>query len=325
MLVLRPRRSRSSHLSPPTAHAAARRQPLNACAFMLALVITTPLAQAQPAAPDEESESRRGPTRSLASGRTLRLFPAGDLFPVYVADPHRPTNTILVNFTTRISIDDTMNPRFGLSAGGRFGMLRIDPASQGGRSWQVSIDAGLDALFDSQHKQDTIGWDGNYGFVLTTAAEGPLAIKVGILHVSAHQGDEHAERTGRLRLDYTREELVLGVARRFGRGWRAYAETGVGYVERYVEQEPWRLQGGLERESSRRLWGNRFAWYWATDFSSMQERDWRLDTTLQGGIVSRSEGRTHRLGVQFHDGRPTIGEFFEVSESYFTVGFWVDF
>jgi hypothetical protein len=62
-----------------------------------------------------------------------------------------------------------MNPRFGSECRGTVRMLRIDPAIQGGRSWQVSIDAGLDALFDSQHSRTPIGWDGNYGFVLTTA------------------------------------------------------------------------------------------------------------------------------------------------------------
>jgi hypothetical protein len=255
----------------------------------------------------------------------LKLFPGGELFPIYIADPHRPTNAVLVNFNTRVSIEDTSSPRFSLSAGGRFGILRIDAPTPRGRSWQISIDAGLDALFDSQYRQDAIGWDGNYGLTVTTASGGPLAFKVGILHVSAHTGDEYAERTGQPRLNYTREELAVGVSRRVGRGWRTYAETGVAYVERSDEQEPWRLQGGIEYESPRRVWGDRFSWYWASDLSSMQERDWRLDATLQAGIATRSEGRTYRLGAQVHDGRPTIGEFFRLSETCVTLGFWIDF
>ena len=68
-------------------------------AVYLLVAIPASWAQAQPAAVDKESEPRRGPTWTYASGRTLKLFPGGDLFPIYVADPHRPTNTILVDFT----------------------------------------------------------------------------------------------------------------------------------------------------------------------------------------------------------------------------------
>ena len=205
-----------------------------------------------------------GPPGLYASGRTLKLFPGGDLFPIYIADPHRPTNTILVDFT-RVDIEDTKSPRFRLSAGGRFGVLKIDPPSPGGRSWQISVDAGLDALFDSQNNQDAIGWDGNYGLTVATASGGPLAFKVGVLHTSAHMGDEYADRTGRQRHNYTREEVAVGFSARMGRRWRTYAETGVAYLERYEQQEPWRVQGGIEYESPRSLWGDRFSWFWASD------------------------------------------------------------
>ena len=57
----------------------------------------------------------------------------------------------------------------------------------------------------------------------------------------------------------------------------------------------------------------------------MQERDWRLDTSLQAGIATRSEGRTYRLGIQVHDGRPTVNDFFQFSETSVTLGIWVDF
>ena len=32
------------------------------------------------------------------------------------------------------------------------------------------------------------------------------------------------------------------------------------------------------------------AWFGAVDLSALQERDWRLDTALQGGLVTRSTG-----------------------------------
>jgi hypothetical protein len=246
------------------------------------------------------------------------------VYAVYAADPHRPTNTISELVYTRVRIEETASPRVGLAGGGRFGVLRIDPAKPGGRSWQVSISAGLDAVFDSLHKLDAIGWDGNYGLTVTTATGGPLAFKVAVLHQSSHLGDEYAARTGRERLNYTREEVALGASWRFFGRWRAYGETGVAYIMRYEGQEPWRGQAGVEYESRPKLWGGRFAWYGATDFSSTQERSWRLDTALQGGIVTRSDGRTYRLGVGWTDGRPPLGEFFSKSEGWFTFGLWVD-
>ena len=100
-------------------------------------------------------------------------------------------------FYTRSEIPDTSGTRTMLKAGGRFGIVRWEAAPGGGRSWQLSLDAGLDAMFDSQNSLDNVGWDGNYGITLTTASASRFAYKLGILHCSSHVGDEYMERTGR--------------------------------------------------------------------------------------------------------------------------------
>jgi len=261
----------------------------------------------------------------LSSGRTLALFPEGDVYPVYLADPHRPTNAILENFYTRVTIEDSTSVRTTMEVGGRFGLVRWEPKTPGGRSWQISLDAGIDAQFDSNHKLDNVGWDGDYGLTLTTASSGPIGWKLGVLHVSSHLGDEYAERTGRVRINYTREEVALGISRRLPHRLRAYAEAGVAYNTRAEDQEPWRVQGGLEYRGARRLLGDRFAFYAAADFQSWEERDWRLDTTLQAGILTTSAGKTWRLGAEYSDGRVPLGEFFWQSEARFSLGVWVDF
>ena len=56
----------------------------------------------------------------------------------------------------------------------------------------------------------------------------------------------------------------------------------------------------------------------------MQERLWRLDSTLQGGLVTRSNGRTMRLFLEVHDGRPTMGEFYKFSETVISIGLKID-
>ena len=289
------------------------------CLFLMQVIACDTTAEAQ-----SGNDPQRPLVWTRASGTTFALFPSGDVYAVYAADPHRPTNALTEMVYLRERIEDTRSPRVGLAAGGRFGVLRIDPGTAGGRSWQVSISAGLDVVFDSDHKLDAVGWDGNYGFLVTTAAGGPLSFKVAVLHQSSHLGDEYAERTGRTRINYSREELALGVSWRLTPRWRAYGEAAAGYRTRYEEQEPWRSQGGVEYESRPALWGGRFAWYMAADLSAMQERAWRLDTALQGGIVTRANGHTHRFGVGWTDGRPTIGEFFQQSEGWFTFGWWID-
>jgi Protein of unknown function (DUF1207) len=270
--------------------------------------------------PDEQK-----PPAWTTSTRTIRLFPAGDIYPVYVADPQRSTNAVVEGFYVRTRIPETSSPRTFLAGGGRIGMLRIDSSAPGGRYWQVSIEAGMDALFDAQFKNDAVGWDGNYGLTVTTATStSTLAFKVAVLHLSSHLGDEYQERTGATRTNYTREELAVGVAWRFRPRWRAYGEAGIAYLMRSDDQDPWRWQTGVEYEARPTVFGGRMAWYGAVDLSALEERGWRLDTALQGGLVTRSGGRAYRIFVQWYDGRVTLGQFTRYSEASVAIGFKMD-
>jgi Protein of unknown function (DUF1207) len=282
----------------------------------LACVPSPLLAQQQDAPQGQDA------TWVLSSGRSLTLFPSGDIYPLYVADPHRATNLVAEDFTLGGSIPATLSPLTRLSAGGRFGVLRIEPARADGRSWQVSLEAGLDALFDSKNRLDVVGWDGNYGLTVTTASSSRVALKVAMQHVSAHVGDEYLDRTERVRINYTREELSVGAAFRLSSRWRAYGETGVAYRSGDPSLEPWRVQTGIQGETGR--CGEHLACYVAADFSSMQERDWRVDTTVDVGIAVRGVGRTARIFLEWHDGRPTVNEFFTDSISTLSVGLKID-
>lgn len=81
-----------------------------------------------------DPEVGKQPAWTLGSGRTLWLFPAGHVYPLYIADPHRPMGAALAHLYTRTGIDDSTDARVGLAVGGRFGMLRLEPAHRGGRS-----------------------------------------------------------------------------------------------------------------------------------------------------------------------------------------------
>ena len=289
------------------------------------LVAASEPALAQSPVSGQPVDEQKPPVWNATSTRTIRLFPAGDIYPVYIADPHRPTNAIVEGFYARNRVPDTSSPRTLLAAGGHFGMLRSDSSTPGGRAWQVSIDAGLDAMFDSQFKNDAVGWDGNYGLTFTTTTDASrFGYKVAVLHISSHLGDEYEERTGLARINYTREELALGLAWRFRPRWRAYGDVGLAYRMRSEDQERWRWEGGVEYEARPTVFGGRMAWYGAVDFSGMEERDWRLDTVLQGGLVTWSSGHAYRLFVQWADGRVPLGQFTYYSEASFSLGLKID-
>ena len=277
------------------------------------------MAFAQPSG----GQPQQAPAPAPASG-FVTLFPNGDVYPVYAADPHRPTNTLAESFMIGGSITDTRSPLTQVATGGRFGMLRFGPATPGDRAWQVSVEAGFDALFDSQNKLDVVGWDGNFGLTVTTASSSPLAWKFAMQHISSHIGDEYQMRTGRERVNYTREELSVGAAWRWSPNWRAYGETGVAYYRGDPALEPWRIQSGVEWESGLGPCGPRFACYAAADISTMQERGWRVDKTVSVGILIQSVGRTSRLFIEWHDGRPTPNEFFNDTVATLSLGIRID-
>ncbi len=266
-----------------------------------------------------------GPAAAEAEGgREIVVFPADNLYPLYIADPHSPASGILIQSFTSTGIEQAGDQRVFLKLGGRFGLLRWQPRKPGGRAWQLNLDAGLDAQFDIDNSLDNIGWDGNFGLSATTARQGgTVAWKLGILHTSAHIGDEWIERTGRERIGYTRTEALGGISARLTPRWRTYFEAGWGYDLNSDEMEPGRLQAGLDYRAPGRFWAGIGGWYAAVDLSSWEERDWRLDAGLQGGLIL-SGGRTWRVGVQYWDGRVPLGEFFQHTESNFTLGLWAE-
>jgi hypothetical protein len=261
-----------------------------------------------------------------AAGPVNVLFlPPGLLYPPAIADPQRIGFGVQWLSYTDASIPDAGNSRVALKAGGQFGILRAGPSGDGGRAWQVDLLGGFNAQFDADHSLDNIGWDGRYGLVVTNGQLRMTSFKLGVLHDSSHVGDEYMERTGRTRIGYTRHELVAGVSVPLSGRWCTYAEGGWGYQLGNSElMKPGRGQAGLEYESCRGPQERCTGWYGAADLSAMEERDWRLDLAVQMGLVARSGERIWRIGVEWYRGRPPIGEFFQYTESYFSLGLWLD-
>jgi hypothetical protein len=259
----------------------------------------------------------------LAGGRAaaapgFQAFPPSNLYPRYVADPRSPQFGVMLLAFPSPGIPDSGDQRVGLKLGGRFGLLRV-------HSWQMDIEAGLSGQFDIEHSLDNLGWDGTYAFLVSSEIRPGVHLQFGTKHVSSHVGDEYAERTGRRRIGYTREELAAGASWSFAPRWRGYAEAGWGYAtKKEIGQEPGRLQLGLEHEAAGSLREGRLGWYAALDLGSMEERGWQIDPTLQLGLLVPSGDRRWRVGLGYHDGSVPIGEFYQVDEPYIALGLWLD-
>jgi hypothetical protein len=216
---------------------------------------------------------------------------------------------------SEVGIEASGESRFALRLGGRFGLVGGVLCRPRPRAWQIGIEAGFYGQFDNDHSQDNIGWDGYYGLVATAKLGPRVALKLGVMHDSAHVGDEYAQRTGRQRIDYTRQEVQAGVSWAVGAEWRLYAEAGWGHDLRNEElQKPGRAQLGVEWRSGKRFLGGRAGWFAAADLAATEERQWQGDLAGQFGIFHQSPHRLWRLAIEAYDGRSPLGEFFFADE-----------
>jgi hypothetical protein len=273
------------------------------------------------------------PTASFASdgepqrrsGPEWDVLPEGLLYEPYLADLHRPTFRLAFASVQDRSIDQASEARIFVSLGARAGLLRWTRGPGSKLAAQLDLYAGFHGQFDRDYSNDNIGWDGIYGLMGSLRVDEEIALRIGLAHTSSHVGDEYAERTGRERINYTREELLVGGSWRFAPRWRAYGELASAYdLRNEALQEEGRWQLGLEYERPQGLWGTRIGWYAALDAEGMEERDWEAELSAQVGLKLPSESRDWRLGVACYDGRVPIGEFFQHEERYLAFGLWLD-
>lgn len=252
------------------------------------------------------------------------FFPQDNLYPDYIANPIRSTFSAQTMFFEKTSIANTSRRRFDLKLGGRLGIFRRQSLTNKHKAWQLTLEGGFHGQFDADKSEDNIGWDGIYSISIDVRSSDALAYRLGVHHLSSHIGDELAERTGRKRINYTRQETRAGLTWLFASHWQSYAEIGWGHdLRNKTLQRPWRTELGIQYEKPRYFF-EQLGWYMALDLSSYEENKWDINTSLQMGIVSVHKKRRWRLGLEYYDGRSQIGEFFQDSEKYIGLGIWVD-
>lgn len=253
----------------------------------------------------------------------IAWFPEQQIYPVNLADPRRIQFSAKNLYFSETSIDQTSDRRFDLKLGGRLGLLWHDAGLNNPQlGWLLSLDVGYHGQFDVESSQDNIGWDGIYALMLSYRPNSQMAFKFGSYHISSHVGDEYIERTGRARINYTREEWQAGMNLSLSESLQWYAEVGRAHDIRNLQlQEPWRWQTGIQYSPQR---AKAWQWYAAMDIGASEERDWQRDITLQFGWQIPTETRIWRIGLEAYDGKAQLGEFFQDDEKYIGLGLWLD-
>jgi hypothetical protein len=253
--------------------------------------------------------------------RSMTLIPEELMYEPYLASPTTPRLKL-----GRITVDDARIPETGetrweLKAGRTVGLFRFNGVSQ------INVLGGFMASFDVDQSTDSVGWDGLFGAQYVRRLSGTDRLKLEYFHQSAHRGDEYILRTGRGRIDYTRQELNLGLSRHWIPQFRTYAEAGWGFTLRNPDvQEAGRFQTGFEY-GIRELQQDRsdtVGWFVAGDFESYEERDWSVDSTLSAGFYGFRNRELWRVGLEYRDGRVPYGEFAQSDETYLGLAVWND-
>jgi hypothetical protein len=276
-----------------------------------------------------EPPGKQDDTDGFAVGANRRgvFSPGSDIYPRYIADPLRPMISLKRVWITRNEIFATGDIQYIFRLGGRYGFLRVHPNGNRDRGFQLDLGGAFMGIFDSENSLDNIGWDGLYEVLISWGNGEGFAVQGGIKHTSSHVGDEYAERTGRSRINYTREEYMLGLSRELFEHWRMYGEAGYAYdLRNEALQDDWRVQGGLEVEDDSRFFSGNGGYYAAVNVTSYEESDWKLDTTVQAGLVFPIErlARNYRIGLEYRRGRSLVGEFFQFRETSIGIGLWMD-
>ena len=284
------------------------------------------LSHETPTCSEETPSEAAEPRAEEPRGWMMQFAPPSDFYPHYIADPIRSQSALTLLGMTDSEIPEAGDLRFGLRLGGRYSFVRWYRPGTPDLGFQLDFEGGFTSHFDIDNSLDIIGWDGFFGLQLSWKPSPRWAFRVGTLHDSAHVGDEYAERNGRRRVVYTRNELILGASYQLSSRWRTYGEVGW-QVDPEGLQEPWRAQTGIEYMGARRFLGDRVGWYGALDLKFYEETDWDAGITGQIGFFLPTGHGTNRwrLALELRDGRSVLGEFFLRDERYLGTGLYFDF
>lgn len=260
------------------------------------------------------------PAPLAAEKWSVHWLPDGLIYRSYLAGVKEP------RFAAVFVHDQDRGWFFESTLGGRVGLVRYgDTRTVRPAGWQLDLEGAANPRLDLDSNWDLESADFRIGLPLTYGV-GPWQIKLALYHTSSHAGDEFllANPTF-VRINYSRDAIVLGASVYPTDDWRVYGETGFAFSTD-GGSEPWEFQFGVDFSP---LWSTRWggAPFLAVNGQLREEVDFGGHFVAQAGWQWRGSFNEHlfRAGVQYFNGKSSQFEFFRRTDHYVGIGVWYDY
>jgi len=236
--------------------------------------------------------------------RWLWAVPSSLLWQPALANPREPRMSAQY---LRVERENT----FDAVAGGEFGLFRISTDQRSEAGFQLDL---FGVVLSRFHSGDLTALDYRAGVPLTWQNH-CWQFKLAYEHTSSEiQGAADAAA-----LDFRQEEVVGGLARRWGDMLRTYGQVGWTFSGTAAQKnEPLRFNGGVEWAdlSCTTPSGSPFA---ALDLEWRGDQDYKTNATVQVGWSWRGRvpGRGPRIAGEYHTGYSPFGQFFLRREDWY--------
>lgn len=214
--------------------------------------------------------------------------------------------------------------------GGRAAVVRYGSRANGQpEGFEVQLEGAGMPRINLDENWDLESADFRFGVPLIYGS-GRTQWKMAYYHLSSHLGDEFIKRTGiapTSRVNYARDEVVLGFSFFPLPAWRWYAEAGWAF---YADEgaDPWEFQFGVDyaQPGPTGVAGTPF---FAINGHLRQEVNYGGSVTAQAGWLWRGKsGRIVRTGLHYLNGKSSQFEFnngLEKFEQQLGAGLWYDY
>ncbi len=256
---------------------------------------------------------------SAPSGHHWQVMPQGLIYTSYLAGEKESRIRGVVNY------ERDNGWIWDITLGGRAGILRYGTAGdRQPEGFQVDIEGAGAPRLDLAEDRDVDAADFRFGVPITWGTQ-HHQVKLAYYHLSSHLGDEFLlKNPGFNRLNYSRDEIVLGYSYRPVAPLRLYAEAGWAFFADVAE--PWEFQFGFDFAPAGAT-GIDGAPFVAANGHLREEVDFGGNFVIQAGWAWRRSPTSgiFRAGVQYFNGKSEQFSFFDDYESKFGAGLWYDF
>jgi len=283
--------------------------------------VTTPTPPPQPTTTatlcDQPGIVTTGPVTGL---RRIDFFPTSLLWEPPLANKREPRSSALFSALSNEFSQRTVDTQIG----GTFGVARFTP------EWtDFEIQLDLFGVVDSRFSEydHLVAADYRVGIPLSVR-RGPWVAKLAYEHTSTQLGNELIATNRARRIEYTKDEIVLGLSYVFDERLRFYGQGGYS-VHQIIPTDPkkYRFDVGFE-------WFPRAATgpvgtpFVAANVGFRGEHPNDADITVQAGWLWRNPDRRFsqiRVFGEFYNGKSNFGQLFGTRESCGALGVSLDY